>query len=556
VDVVPCATCGDIGESVSVDLQAGEALPSAAANLQTITEGIRRPQISVRRCPTCGAWFRYEHDYESGAFGDGWERAFLNRIGPERVIAVLMDSPPSRLVTDTLAALGVTDAEAALTKKLVADLENPQKSYEAARLLVDVYLDSANTTEIVRLLRHPSVPVRKNVLYLLQCQRSALVFRAAAAASDPDPDRRIAAEKAVVHRRDDATERAIIECLDAAEPEVRSSAAWALAVLAGKGTDLSPCISRLATLIVEDSNTDVRNTAARTLIAAANTGVDCSPVFSILERLATSDTIRNRIRDGAPSLAFLAPTRAPVAPPAVVVRAPRPPPPPASELLSADEVNRLWANAIPIDAAYLPEELLARAIAESRVKRAVCSSSMGTAETFWSAAEPTEEPADVRPDGVVLPPGQTAITTPYEEWADDRNSYRVLWEPFYDQQGTALSKCLTPSQRDAILRDCGAILVRLEEQWAQGAKRTARESLLRLLRDVGPVEPTRLQSVLAEHKNTSVRHLVRGIRARWITFDVEAAMLAIISSAVRFDYDNTLRRARLEFLRCAADALR
>jgi hypothetical protein len=110
-------------------------------------------------------------------------------------------------------------------------------------------------------------------------------------------------------------------------------------------------------------------------------------------------------------------------------------------------------------------------------------------------------------------------------------------------------------QRDAILRDSAAILVRLEEQWAQGPKLIARESLLGLLRDARPVDPTRLQSVLAEHKNTSVRHLVRGIRARWITLDVEAAMLAIISSAVRFDYDNTLRRARLEFLRCAANAI-
>ena len=90
-----CATCGTLAGHVEADLEAGEALPPAVSQLEAIAGG------NARRCPTCRALFLYTYDYEYGALGDGWETATIERVDRERVVAVLLASPPSAAVTHT-----------------------------------------------------------------------------------------------------------------------------------------------------------------------------------------------------------------------------------------------------------------------------------------------------------------------------------------------------------------------------------------------------------------------------------------------------------------------
>src|SRR5688572_4576107 len=51
--------------------------------------------------------------------------------------------------------------------------------------------------------------------------------------------------------------------------------------------------------------------------------------------------------------------------------------------LTPEEVEDYWALGIPIEATYVPADIVERAIAEKRVEGTSSWSSMGTAETYW-----------------------------------------------------------------------------------------------------------------------------------------------------------------------------
>ncbi|MBA3394585.1 MAG: HEAT repeat domain-containing protein [Deltaproteobacteria bacterium] len=262
-----CATCGELGERADVDLAAGEALPAAASKLEPIAGG------DVRRCPTCGAWFLYKYEYEYNALGPSSEDASLRRIEPDRVKEVLLGSPPSDAVFQALGQLGSSDGEAALMTRLRAELEKPRTSYEAIRKLVGLHLGKSDVAgpdvaAIERLLRHARAEVRKDTLYLLQAHRGSLVFRAAAASTDPNPSVRLAAATAAFGASDEVSlVPAIIACLEDSVDVVRSNAAWALAVFAERNEDVTAALPALEVRLAEESSAKVRTTVERAVDA-------------------------------------------------------------------------------------------------------------------------------------------------------------------------------------------------------------------------------------------------------------------------------------------------
>lgn len=262
-----CVTCGELGERVDADLAAGEALPVAASKLEPIAGG------DARRCPTCGACFLYTYEYEYNALGPSWEDASLQRIEPDRVKEVLLGSPPSEAVFQALGQLGSPDGEAAMMTRLRAELEKPRTSYEAVRKLVGLHLGKSDVaapdvTAIERLLRHARAEVRKDTLYLLQSHRGSLVFRAAAASTDPSPAVRSAAATAAFGASDEVSlVPAIIACLEDPVDVVRSNAAWALAVFAERNEDMTAALPMLEVRLAEESSAKVRTTVERAVDA-------------------------------------------------------------------------------------------------------------------------------------------------------------------------------------------------------------------------------------------------------------------------------------------------
>jgi len=781
-----CATCGNLVEHVTADLEAGEALPPEVSRLEAIAGG------NARRCPTCGAWFLYTYDYEYGALGDGWEDATLERVDRDRVVAVLLASPPSSAVHAALVELGVADGEAAIMAKLRADLDDPAASHDAVRRLVIAALAQSDVVAIERLLRHVRAKVRADTLYQLQSYRGSLVFRAVAASTDPSPVVREAATIAafVAPPRDVGLEPAIIACLADPAEEVRSNAAWTLAVFAEDKRDVRAALPALAARLVEDAP-QVRTTAARALIGAVSAGADCSGIVSVIERLDPTDDLRTKVLDAIrteasrtrrvhvwrcpkcgstdagpnesrsayeftymqcngcksgglvdswerdmdwaaevevplrstelpshvtplePGTGYWAsePAALPSPPPAPPSPPPAPPSPPepavsgssapsnrgrrlartigcsrcfgddaasawevlrsgrplvdelhwhvditacscgqsfaieftervdylegsddqtwvalpitrderarlercdkslvrsvhaaldtsrrflvhnevgaqrdtwwragtltlelstaptsieiafsaeprdtpTTWLLDAEEVAELWALGVPLDAACVPDEQLRLALTSRRVKQAWTDSSMGTAETYWAVAEPTDGLVQICRDGVVVPPGETAQETPFEDRADDRDVDGVLWAPFYLEQGAALARSIPEELRQQVVDAYARILADLEERWAKGAMRIERAPFVEWLRTDGPVDEAYIERWLVNHNKRSVDHLVQGIRARWLTHDVMTAFGAVMTSVERIKADPELQRAtRIELLRSAA----
>ncbi len=794
-----CATCGTLAERVEADLVAGEALPSAVGQLEAIAGG------AARRCPTCRALFIYTYDYEYGAMGDGWETATIERIDRDRVVAVLLESPPSVAVSEALAELGVSDGAAVITTQLIADLDDPAASYTAARKLITAFLCQSDIAAVERLLRHPRAKVRADTLYLLQAHRGSLLFRAVAASTDPSATVRAAATTAafVEAPRDVGLEPAIIACLHDVAEEVRSNAAWTLAVFAETMRDVSAALPALAERLINDEP-KVCTTAARALVGAAKAGADCSGIVSVIERLDPTDELRIKVLDAihteasrtrrvhvwrcptcgstdagpnesrsaleftymqcngcrsgglvdswqrdsdwsveidvpfhsaalpshvaplAPGEGFyetmqaaMSPSPLPSPSPSpsplpqqMPPRQPLPLPPlpplpsparqassvalatgcsrcfgddtaaawealrasghqslvsedrwsveisscscgqrfavvfaervdyregeddllwlvlpitpderaklarcakqavpdvleafggsrrflvrnqvggtvdawwrqdgfslppsittsgvpapetvtrdtPTSWLLDPDEVAELWALGVPLEAACVPDELLRPAIASRRVQRAWSYGSMGTQETYWALAERTDDFAEVCRDGVVVPPGQTAHETAYEDRADDRDVHGVLWAPFFRDQRAALAKTIPAERRPLVVDAYARILADLEERWAKGLKKIERAPFVEWLRTNGPVDEDYIERWLVLHDKRSVSHLVQGIRARWVTRDVATAFDSVMTSVERFKADHDLQRAtRSELLRTAARLVR
>jgi hypothetical protein len=587
--VSTCTLCGEIGARVVADLAAGEALPTAAGKLDAIA------QSSARRCPACGAWFLYTYDYEYGAIGDGWETASLERVERDRVVDKLLTLPPSDAVGDALAQLGVPDGLAAITSKLVAQLDDPAASYDAVRKLVSAYLETSDTAAIERLLAHSSAKVQADARYMIDAHRGSLVFQAAAAATDPSPEVRAAAARAAFPDRSPSTtsedpsppiapparpliESAVMGCERCTSPDApaawRAMTARRRSVLASGdhfSIDKATCSCGQDFIVILTERGDHRQREdERTWLALPITRGELTQVRhasarylpEVITKLGAERRFLVRVKAGSSTNAWWRDGGFSIDPALVraasaqLDEASAKHGSPTSWLLDAGEVAAFWAFGVPLETWCVPDVELRQALVDHRVKQAVCESSMGTAETYWRVAPADAPLAEARRDGVVMPPASMAVDTPRDQWEDDRDVDRVLWQPFHAEQRAALVRALPRSEYPGVLAQYAEILAVLEERWAEGPKLDARAPFLVWLRAGGPVDVDELDRWLVAYGKRSVRHLVRGIRARWISQDIETAFQAVMESASRFEDPDTERTTHLELLRCALHAAR
>lgn len=217
--------------------------------------------------------------------------------------------------------------------------------------------------------------------------------------------------------------------------------------------------------------------------------------------------------------------------------------------LTADELAAFWAIDCAVEALFVPDDELARAAAEGRVQHAFSTSSMGTAETFWAPGAP--RPGEPRDAYAVVPPGRQAEAWDYERWADDRDSDAVLWKPFRAGQHAAIARAATDAALDLVLEEAARHLVAFER-----TRRTHQPVLLDWLIAGAGLDPARIRDELATTFRGAPTHLVRGIRARWLTRDVAAALAAVTDSYWRMGWQSDRRVRRMELLRFAAVACR
>ncbi len=226
-------------------------------------------------------------------------------------------------------------------------------------------------------------------------------------------------------------------------------------------------------------------------------------------------------------------------------------------MISADEVSDFWALGIALEAAVLPDDELRRAVASGRVAEAVSSSSMGTAETYWGSVDRKATLEELRERAIVVPPGRAPQLTAFEDRADDRDVFGVLWAPFWREQTVGALRHLTDPQRARLLTECAHLLAALEEKWCTGTKLRERATFIERLRSDAPIDSEEVGAWLARSKKPSVRHLVRGLRACFLTHDVEAAVEAVSESAARIAAPRRWKNAlRFELLRLAVRLVR
>lgn len=225
----------------------------------------------------------------------------------------------------------------------------------------------------------------------------------------------------------------------------------------------------------------------------------------------------------------------------------------ATEPMSHAEVAAFFGLGVALEAAWLPDDELRRAVAEGRVTQAISWSSMGGAETYWSLVDADTNLATLRDSAIVVPPGQEAQPTPYEDRYDDRDVVGVLWDPFRAEQLRRVVRAVPDAQRAVLLTQCAHLLAALEARWCEGRGQAWRGALIEQLRAEDCTDPDGLRALLSRFGRRSVRHLVRGLRARFFTGDLEAAIEAVGESAARFDAPLMWRHAlRFELLRIAA----
>lgn len=230
------------------------------------------------------------------------------------------------------------------------------------------------------------------------------------------------------------------------------------------------------------------------------------------------------------------------------LEAPRPAAP-----LSSDEVADFWALGVALEAIWVPDDEWARAIDAGRVQEVSSYSSMGTAETGWVRCS---RAASSRRECAVVPPGRTAEDTAWGDMLDDRDTTAVCWQPFWNTQvAVALGHVKGPLTR-YVLAECARQLGALERSWPhEGQHEDTKQALVGWLDDV-TLTPEALERELALVKEGSLVHLVRGVRARWLKRDCDAAVAAVLMSAERgkrdfWGHGNTQREAaiRMELLR-------
>lgn len=228
-------------------------------------------------------------------------------------------------------------------------------------------------------------------------------------------------------------------------------------------------------------------------------------------------------------------------------------------MLTSAEAATLLARGVPLETRHVPDDELQRALAEGRVWCEYFFSSMGTADLHWQPAGATTTLASVREDGIVLPPGHPEPWPTYEHSLDERDVMKWLWEPFWTDQCTRLAASIPEAQREAMLDECARMLIELERdrdlRRARDETRASRETLVDWLVTGGSLDREQLETELANHATSTLAHLVSGVRARWLTRDVQPAIAAVLRSAERYDdkYKRPAQTAtRLALLRFAA----
>ena len=228
-------------------------------------------------------------------------------------------------------------------------------------------------------------------------------------------------------------------------------------------------------------------------------------------------------------------------------------------MLSSEEASILLARRVPLDASFVPDDIFRQAAAEGRVWSEYAFSSMGTADLHWTPVSVETPLASARADSIVLPRDAPDPWPTFEHSLDDRDAIGRLWEPFWSDQSRQLAAAIPEARHDAMLEECARMLIELERDRplarAKDETRTARDTLVDWLITGGGLDRDQLAAELAHHPQASISHLVTGVRARWLTRDVHAAIAAVVASAQRSDtrYDRThAHAARLALLRFAA----
>lgn len=219
-------------------------------------------------------------------------------------------------------------------------------------------------------------------------------------------------------------------------------------------------------------------------------------------------------------------------------------------ILSDADLAAFWAIGCELEATYVPDDELARAVAAGRVQSAQSWSSMGTAETYWQRATRVPDASD-RASFVVVPPGHQAADWTWEERQDDRDTDGVLWAPFRDDQHRTIARAVTGAAVDVVIEEAVRRLVELERE------RGREHPLVDWLIAGQTLDPELVRAELATTYAAAPGRLLMGVRAR-CDRDVKAALDAVSESCLSTDAIPVRARwaRRMEMLRFAVRAIR
>ena len=218
--------------------------------------------------------------------------------------------------------------------------------------------------------------------------------------------------------------------------------------------------------------------------------------------------------------------------------------------LSAEELADFWALDVPLEAEWVSDGEWRRAISESRAQAVSSYSSMGTAETGWVRVF---TPTTSKADAAVVPPGRTAQHTAPHDMADDRDSIGVCWSGFWWGQLHSAARHVKGAQQRYVFAECTRTLREFERTWptkSDGAwLDEAGLPSAAFERELAAPDPY--------NKVWSARaRLVPGLRAKWLTGDLFAALELVLVTAAgpdkRWDRHGDLTRqaaVRMELLR-------
>src|SRR5690349_21637820 len=133
-------------------------------------------------------------------------------------------------------------------------------------------------------------------------------------------------------------------------------------------------------------------------------------------------------------------------------------------LLTADEVEDFWAMNVSIEAAYVSDDELTRALEEGRVQRGSVLGARHEPEAFWHRAPVDLDHAVVRATCIVVPPGQLAAEIPFLDRPGPQDT-NILWDPFLRGQEIRLAGAIPDAQVPVAMAECARIAAALDTHW-------------------------------------------------------------------------------------------